>query len=63
MSSLLTKEEIDGKMSFLDVMRKYKPEITEKEANYILWNETCYPFSDEMTISQIHQFFTDQQSK
>lgn len=53
----LSKEDVDGKMSWVEVMRKYNPDITEKEANYILWNETCFPFDDEIAFSQVHQYF------
>ena len=54
----LRKENIDGKMSWHAIMKHYKPDITEKEADYILWNETCYPFDNEITLSQINEYFT-----
>ncbi|HVT84315.1 MAG TPA: hypothetical protein VHD35_03890 [Chitinophagaceae bacterium] len=58
MTQDLKVEDIDGKMSWLEVMKTYKPDITEEEAEYILWEETCYPFDDETTLERIKTFFT-----
>ena len=44
-----------------DIFKKHKPEITDKEIDHILWNETCYPFgSAEMILKQIEEFFNKQ---
>lgn len=43
--------------TWIDIMRQYKPDITDKEANYILWEHTCYPFDDKTTVTQIEQYF------
>ena len=41
-------------MTWLEFMRYYNSGISEKVSNYILWNETAYPFSDlRMTLYQI----------
>lgn len=54
---------MENEISWLDYMKTFRPDITEEEAEYILWNETCYPFSDEITIKQLNAFFKTQQSK
>ena len=46
----------DGK-TWLEVMQEFKPDITLDEADYILWECTCYPFSDEITLAQIKEHF------
>ena len=56
----LTMEDVNGKMTWIDVIRHYKSDVTPDEAEYILWNETCYPFSDESTLEQIKSFFKNQ---
>lgn len=43
--------------TWMYIFREYKPEITEKEVDYILWNETCFPFNDEATVKQIENYF------
>lgn len=43
--------------TWMDIFKRYKPEITEKEAEYILWNETCYPLDAQTTIIQIENYF------
>ena len=41
-------------MKWIDFMRIYDKNITEEMAEYILWNETAFPFSDiKMTVRQI----------
>lgn len=40
--------------TWIDYMRRLKPDITDEEAEYILWNETCYPFDNETTLKQIY---------
>jgi hypothetical protein len=45
-------------MTWLDIFRKYDPNITEDEATYILWNETCFPFDNETTLKQIEEWFS-----
>lgn len=31
-------------MSAIDIVRQYFPDATEDDADYILWNQTCFPF-------------------
>jgi hypothetical protein len=57
----LTIEDIDGKMTWIDVIRHYAPETTEQEAEYFLWNETCYPFDNETALKQIQNHFQSKQ--
>jgi hypothetical protein len=57
MKPQLTHDEVDGKMTWTEVVRYYKPDATDDEVEYLLWNETCYPFSDESTLKQINRFF------
>jgi hypothetical protein len=56
----LTAEQVENKMTWQDVIRYYKPDATEEEIEYLLWNETCYPFSDETTLRQINNYFKNQ---
>lgn len=53
MKDALTKEQVDGKMTWREVIRYYKPDATDDECEYLLWNETCFPFSDETTLKQL----------
>jgi len=46
--------------SWIDLFRTYKSDITEKEVDYILWNETCYPFDNETTIEQVKNYFDNE---
>lgn len=57
MKQALSIKQVAGKMTWLEVMRHYRPDITEEEAEYILWNETCYPFDLRTALKQIYYFF------
>lgn len=35
-----------GERTMLDLIRDYFPGCTEEEADWILWEKTCYPFGD-----------------
>lgn len=52
---LLKLEDVDGKMTWTEVLKYYWPEMTPLECHYVIWNETCYPFSSEMTLQQINE--------
>jgi hypothetical protein len=32
-------------MTWLDLVRKYFPDATDEEADYILWGQTAFPFA------------------
>jgi hypothetical protein len=49
----------ENKMSFFDIIKHYKEDVTEEEAESILWNETCYPFSTAIAIRQIYEYFNN----
>jgi hypothetical protein len=43
-------------MTALDVLRE---EFHEDQAKWLLWNFTCFPFDNEMAISQARQIIRD----
>ncbi len=50
-------KDCQEKVTWLEVMKGYDSTITEDEANYILWNETCYPFDTVTALKQIKEYF------
>lgn len=52
----LLKELAGKSITWMDLARRYKPDITEDELEYILWNETCYPFHAETTVKQLLEY-------
>lgn len=38
--------------TWLEIAQEIKPDITEIEVDYILWNQTCYPFDNQMALKQ-----------
>lgn len=53
----LTIEDIKKLTSWGDIVRHYKPDVTDEEADFILWEKTCYPMSTVETIKQLNEFF------
>ncbi len=47
----------EKKKTWQELFVEYKQDITDDDINYILWNETCYPFDDKITVEQIDQHF------
>ncbi len=55
---MTVQEIIDNKMTWGDVMRTFKPELTDDEVEFILWGKTCYPFDIQTTINQIEKLLS-----
>jgi hypothetical protein len=56
-TSTISADILNGK-TWLEYIQSFNQKITEKEADYILWNETCYPFDTEIAVQQVKQYFT-----
>ena len=42
-------------MNFADVVRHYKPDATEHDIDFTIWNDTCFPFGKvRQVVRQIH---------
>lgn len=54
MKEPLTFEMVQNKMSAQACIKYYRPDWTDTECDYYIWNETCYPFSTEKFIEQIN---------
>lgn len=53
----MEKNIVEGNKTWGDVVREFKPGATDDEVNYILWNESAYPFAPYETImKQIKTF-------
>jgi len=57
MKEKLTTEQVDGKMTFEEVIKYYFPNALEEMTNYILWERTCYPMDTQQTIDQIYDYY------
>jgi hypothetical protein len=40
-----------------EVVKHYKPDAMDEEIGNILFEQTCYPFSDIETINQLNELF------
>lgn len=44
-------------MTWIDLVRKYFPNATDEEADFILWEKTCFPFGNVSQVEkQIKEF-------
>jgi hypothetical protein len=50
-------------MSMLDCVQYYFPKVTKKEADYILWEDTCYPFSTDEILNQLWELYNKYSQK
>ena len=56
-SELTLQMAIKKKMTGVKAVKYYNKNISDKLADNILWEETCYPFSNEMFLKQLYQFY------
>lgn len=52
----LKLEDIEGK-SWKEVVRHYKPNATDEDVDFILWERTCFPSCNETTLKQLNTIF------
>lgn len=56
-AEITIEQATGGNMTWGDIVRRYKPDATDEFVSNLLWNETCYPFSAEACLKQIHILF------
>ena len=49
-------EDLENK-TWGEIVRHYKPEATDEEVDFILWEQTCYPMDNFTTIEQLNVLF------
>lgn len=57
MEALTKKYALENKFTPIDCVKYFKPEITDEEADFIIWEETCFPFSTDEMIKQLNDKF------
>ena len=54
---LTEKHAIKNKFSGIDCIKYFKPDWTDEDCDFHLWNETCFPFSTTILIAQLNEEF------
>ncbi|MCP4392671.1 MAG: hypothetical protein GY804_00095 [Alphaproteobacteria bacterium] len=50
--------------AFEDLIRKFEPDLTDEECDFILWEKTAFPFCDMETVEgQLKDFFDKEKCK
>lgn len=57
MNPITLQHAIDNKFTAVDCVRYFKPDWTDKECDFYLWEHTCFPFSMEVMIEQLNKYF------
>jgi len=57
MEKLTIQKAIENKFTPIDWVKYYFNDISNESASYILWEETCFPFSAEITLNQLHEYY------
>lgn len=52
---LTIEKAIELKCSAAKVVKYYFPDKSDEECEFILWEETCFPFSNEVMLEQIYE--------
>lgn len=51
------------KLTWGEVIRAFKPDASDEEVDFVLWEHTCYPFDNEMTLKQLEQFYEKEKNQ
>ena len=57
---LTIETAIANNYSAVDCVKYYWPEISDKDADFILWEETCFPCDNEAMLSQLYNKYSSQ---
>lgn len=57
MNPLTLQHAIDNKFTAIDCVRYFQPDWTDEECDFHLCEFTCYPFSMQIMITQLNQYF------
>lgn len=57
MEALTLEHALENKFTPIDCVKYFKPEWTDDECDFYLWEFTCFPFSTESMIKQLNEKF------
>jgi hypothetical protein len=57
MNPLTVQHAIDNQFRGIDLVKYFKPDLSDEECDYILWQKTCFPMSLKRTIEQLNEMF------
>ena len=57
MTPLSIQHAIDNKYTSVDCVKYFKPDWSDEECDFHLWEFTCYPFSMKVMIEQLNKYF------
>lgn len=57
MNPLTLQHAIDNKFTAVDCIRYFKPDWSDEECDFYLWEFTYYPFSMEIMIEKLNKYF------
>jgi hypothetical protein len=51
--------EMANKMNYIDLVKHFRPEWSDEQCEFYLWEYTCFPFHYEETIKQLNEQLKD----
>ena len=57
MNPLTLEYAVTNKLSGIDLVKYFKPDISNEYADLILWNYTCFPMDIEQVIEQLNDMY------
>jgi hypothetical protein len=57
MKPLTIEHAIENNFTAIECVKYFKPDWSDKECDFILWEDTCYPFDFEAMITQLNNKF------
>jgi len=57
MKPLTIEYAIENKLSPLDCVKYFNPDWTDEQCEFHIWENTCFPFSNELMIESLNEQF------
>lgn len=53
-NNLTLEYALENELYYIDCVKYFRPNWSDEECDFYVWNKTCFPFSNEMFINQLN---------
>ena len=63
MKELTLAYALENKFTPNDMVRYFDKEMTDEQCDFVLWDQTCFPFDMKGTVTQLNNLFLNVKAK
>lgn len=57
---LTIQKATELKLTPIQCVKYYDEALSDEQADWILWNETCYPSNQEIMLEELFEYFSNE---